>query len=251
MSYTKKYDLYFQFIETWLPTGFKNIDRNSPLILNLEKTTESNNQFFFVADMLQVKILYTSKRSIDMLGVKPEDVEPSIFFTATHPDDLKRHNLARTKLFSLGQELFIEKKGFRLISTSFRTRHETEQYYNKLVQCYLFYTEFPYESVFLFQVVTDITSYSKINHGYHFYVGTDLAFFRYPDEKLLMTGNIFSDREFEIIKLISSGLSSVQVAQKLFLSVHTINTHRRNILKKTNNTHISDLIYELKEKGLL
>jgi len=251
MSYKNNYDLYFRFIETWLPTGFKNIDRDSPLILSLEKKTKTNNQFFFVADILQVKILFTSKRSIDMLGVKPEDVEPSIFFKATHPDDLKRHNLARTKLFSLGQELFIEKKGFGLISTSFRTRHGTEQYHNRLVQCYLFYTEFPFESVFLFQVVTDITSYSKIKHGYHFYVGTDLSLFRYPDESLLLMGNIFSDREFEIIKLISSGFSSEQVAQKLFLSVHTINTHRRNILKKTKKTQISDLIYELKEKGLL
>jgi DNA-binding CsgD family transcriptional regulator len=245
------YHLFFEFIATWLPASFKNIDRESSQMLYLEKILEENNQFFFVADLLQIKILFTSKRSIDMLGINPEEVEPSVFFTATHPDDLQRHSLARIKLFSLGQELFINKKGFKLISTNFRTRHISEFYSNMLVQCYLFYTELPYKTVFLFQVVTNISGFSKLRHGYHFYTGEDLSLFRYPDENLLLTGNVFSGREFEIIKLIASGLSSEKVAQKLFLSVHTINTHRRNILKKTEKSNISELIYEMKERGLL
>ncbi|MCX6247352.1 MAG: helix-turn-helix transcriptional regulator [Bacteroidetes bacterium] len=212
---------------------------------------KENNQFFFVADILQVKILFTSNSCAPLLGIRPEDVDPSMFFTATHPDDLQRHSLARAKLFSLGQELFIERKGFKIISTNFRTRHNTASCSNMLVQCYLFYTETPYNTVFLFQVVTNVSWFGKLRHGYHFYTGEDLSVFRYPDENLLMTGNVFSDREFEIIKLIASGLNSELVAEKLFLSVHTINTHRRNILKKTDKSNISELIYDLKERGLL
>ena len=75
--------------------------------------------------------------------------------------------------------------------------------------------------------------------------------FRYPDEELLLKGNIFSDREFEIIRLIHSGLNSEQIAEKLFLSKYTINTHRRNILVKTGKTQISSLIYDLETQGLL
>ena len=58
-------------------------------------------------------------------------------------------------------------------------------------------------------------------------------------------------REFEIIRLIEAGLSTEQIAEKLFLSVYTVNTHRGNILKKTHKSQISDLIYELKERGVL
>jgi DNA-binding NarL/FixJ family response regulator len=61
----------------------------------------------------------------------------------------------------------------------------------------------------------------------------------------------FSDREFEIIRLIESGLTSEQIAEKIFLSVHTVNTHRRNILTKSGKETISELIYELIDKGLL
>ena len=64
-------------------------------------------------------------------------------------------------------------------------------------------------------------------------------------------GNVFSSREFEIIRLIEAGLSSEQIAEKLFLSHYTVNTHRRNILTKTGKKNISDLIYELKERGVL
>jgi DNA-binding NarL/FixJ family response regulator len=41
-----------------------------------------------------------------------------------------------------------------------------------------------------------------------------------------------SDREIEIIKLIANELSTNQIAEKLFLSPATIETHRHNILKK-------------------
>jgi DNA-binding NarL/FixJ family response regulator len=42
-----------------------------------------------------------------------------------------------------------------------------------------------------------------------------------------------SEREKEIIKLISSGLTTNQIALKLFLSEYTVETHRKNIGKKT------------------
>jgi len=66
-----------------------------------------------------------------------------------------------------------------------------------------------------------------------------------------MKGNVFSVREFEIIRLIEAGLDSEKIAEKLFLSVHTVNTHRRNMLEKSGRASIADLIYYLKERGVL
>jgi len=47
-----------------------------------------------------------------------------------------------------------------------------------------------------------------------------------------------SEREIEIITLIAEGYTNVEIAEKLFLSPHTVNTHRKNILQKlgVNNT---------------
>ena len=42
----------------------------------------------------------------------------------------------------------------------------------------------------------------------------------------------------EIIKLVAEGLSNKSVADKLFISTHTVITHRKNIMNKlkVNNT---------------
>lgn len=43
---------------------------------------------------------------------------------------------------------------------------------------------------------------------------------------------VLSERENEIITLIAEGLTNAQIAEQLFLSNHTINTHRKNIMSK-------------------
>lgn len=58
---------------------------------------------------------------------------------------------------------------------------------------------------------------------------------------------LLSYRETEIIQLIAEGKANKEIAEKLFLSVHTIKTHRKNIIKKLGFTfkHASELIFLL------
>ncbi|CAM4298175.1 two component transcriptional regulator, LuxR family [Pedobacter westerhofensis] len=58
---------------------------------------------------------------------------------------------------------------------------------------------------------------------------------------------LLSYRETEIIHLIAEGKANKEIAEKLFLSVHTIKTHRKNIIKKLGFTfkHASELIFLL------
>ena len=49
-------------------------------------------------------------------------------------------------------------------------------------------------------------------------------------------------REIEIIKLLAAGRTSPQIAAGLFISEHTVETHRRNILRKTGTHTTVDLI---------
>lgn len=50
------------------------------------------------------------------------------------------------------------------------------------------------------------------------------------------TASQLSLRETELIHLIADGLTNKEIAEKLFLSVHTIKTHRKNIIKKLGFT---------------
>uniref|UniRef100_UPI004048C839 LuxR C-terminal-related transcriptional regulator n=2 Tax=Roseivirga sp. TaxID=1964215 RepID=UPI004048C839 len=51
-----------------------------------------------------------------------------------------------------------------------------------------------------------------------------------------------SERELQIIQMISKGTPSLQMAEKLNLSIHTINSHRKNILKKLGFKSPAELI---------
>ena len=115
----------------------------------------------------------------------------------------------------------------------------------------MFYRKTPYPSAYVIMVHTDITKITQLKHRYHFYEGPDTSYFRFPDKQLLMTGHSFTKREFEIINCIAEGLDSQQIAEKLFLSIYTINTHRRNIVSKTGKRTTLELVIELKERGVI
>jgi len=50
-----------------------------------------------------------------------------------------------------------------------------------------------------------------------------------------------SEREVEIVKLIVNGFTSNEIADQLFLSEHTVKTHRKNIFRKIGINNTSQL----------
>ncbi|HYQ87076.1 MAG TPA: response regulator transcription factor [Bacteroidota bacterium] len=57
-------------------------------------------------------------------------------------------------------------------------------------------------------------------------------------------------RETEVLKYIAQGLSSPQIAGKLFLSVNTVNTHRNNLMQKLDIHDTAGLVRYAFESGL-
>ena len=58
---------------------------------------------------------------------------------------------------------------------------------------------------------------------------------------------LLTDREIEIIKFILAGKSSKDIAEILFISKDTVDTHRRNIIEKTGVKSTSELIGLLRQ----
>jgi len=57
-------------------------------------------------------------------------------------------------------------------------------------------------------------------------------------------------REVEIIQLTAKGLSAKEIASKLFLSPHTVYTHKKNIMKKLKLSSSSEMILYAINNGL-
>jgi DNA-binding CsgD family transcriptional regulator len=245
----QNYGLFFRFINTYLPSGFQDINRQDPFMLELEEMMERNNQFLFIADVIQLKILFTSSRSAQMMATEPDKVTPERFFEIRHPDEADKHVVLRGKIFKTAHELYNLEKGEMLLSTCTRVLNQKNIYVPLLSQIYFFYTEISAKTVYILEVHTEVDKYPKTLWAHHHYFGNDMSYFRFPDENLLKTGNIFSDREFEIIQLLAKGLNTKQISDKLFLSPFTVNTHRSNILQKSGKASLHELLSWLTELG--
>lgn len=62
--------------------------------------------------------------------------------------------------------------------------------------------------------------------------------------------NQLSEREIEVINQIRDGLSSKEIADKLAISIKTVEVHRHNILKKLKVKNTASLINYINSSGL-
>jgi len=62
---------------------------------------------------------------------------------------------------------------------------------------------------------------------------------------------LLSDREFMIFKLIAEGKSASEIAEELFISTKTVNTHKQNILDKLKLKTSADIIKMAIKRGIV
>lgn len=68
-------------------------------------------------------------------------------------------------------------------------------------------------------------------------------------EKISATG--LSEREIQVIQLSGKGLTAAQIAEQLFISVHTVNTHRQRIYAKLGVKNVSGMLNKATELGII
>ena len=53
---------------------------------------------------------------------------------------------------------------------------------------------------------------------------------------------LLTERELEILNLIALGKANQEIAEALFISIHTVHSHRKNIIKKLGVNNTAELI---------
>ena len=64
-------------------------------------------------------------------------------------------------------------------------------------------------------------------------------------------GGELSEREVEVLALIANGLTNAEIAERLYVSVRTVETHRAHIHQKLNVRTRAELVRVAREAGLL
>lgn len=170
-----------------------------------------------------------------------------------HPDDLAIYSsdiflrfLAHTRSFPKEELPNIR------FSINYRCKRKDGVYIHALQQYYVLDTDDNGYPLVTFGTLADITAHKTDTKmvmsvsRYHKKTGFSvIATDSFPHCKVQIT-----KRESDVIRHLVKGNSSKQIADKLHLSLHTVNAHRRNILQKTNCKNTAELICYALENGL-
>jgi DNA-binding NarL/FixJ family response regulator len=80
--------------------------------------------------------------------------------------------------------------------------------------------------------------------------GVIMESFKPKRERTLFTEAELTPREKEVLKLIAEELTSSEIAGKLFISLNTVETHRKNLMSKLNVKNTAGLVKYALQNGL-
>lgn len=242
---------YIQYLEKIKNPDEENRDYIQHIneVLSVEKFLKNFSATVFVADFQNGTYPYIGEGVEEIVGHSSEAImEGGLMFTAHMmrvPDYIdKRCMLEQTKLYdNLNGKKLSEirfKSIFPMLDKQKKQRFYYQQYKLILqgsdeipIGFYGFLSKVPLAGEE--KIIQQIELLNTEKNAWE--EASSLEFYLNVDENKLL-----SKRELEILKWISEGLNSEEIATKLYISVHTVKTHRKNMLKRTNSSNASDLV---------
>ncbi len=189
----------------------------------------------------QTKKIEFSAGVKELLGYNEEEISPEFFTNYFHPDDAPIMNVILKSVWEIAMSK--HNPEWTAFHISFRGRHKNGNYIKLLRQSRVYSTNKDGIMISNLSHLSDISfidNSSKIN----WVLQTDDNRKLKHIEKAIKTSirKKFTTREEQILKMLSAGLISREIARKLGTSIHTINTQRRNLLEKTGCRNVVSLI---------
>ncbi len=212
--------------------------------------------FYYIIDYRAAKFSYFSECMETLLGIAAKDaldMHPAEYMTSTaHPDDLPRVLEIGNQFQEFCKDVRFEKlKDLRLV-TSFRLKNKDGDYVKIVCQtCILTYAVNKIiTSVFAGISVAAFISEFDIATGVVIDItnGEELVSF---SSKKKEAETRLTKREIQVLRLLAIGYQNFQVAERLHISVHTVETHRKRIMAKLEVSKAIDLVWKAIEFNLV
>lgn len=209
------------------------------------------NQFIYLQDVVDRDFHFKNLEKV--LGYPSNKLKADFFIDHIHPADLNMYlklSKAYRKLICYHKD---EIKPFlHSLEMNFRIKTANGSYISVLRMMHpLMINEDNGVDVFVNRCI-DVSLLNPTNqirwkvHGPH-----ACLFNQYVHSKELNKPSLFSGREMEVLELLIKGYSSSRIANALFVSVNTVNTHRKSLMKKANVNKTIDLITYASEYGYI
>jgi DNA-binding CsgD family transcriptional regulator len=243
---------YQKFVKEDL--DYSIFDKHIAMLKQLNVIESSSISVF---DMYKREHIFLSRGFEYQLGWNIDDIEQQgnqYMDSRVHPDDLI--GLLEVGIYYLQLAFFQfskeEMKNYKVVS-DYRVKNAQGNYVRVIEQHVCLELD-KYGNLWLSLSILDLNPDQDItipfrSRAMNFKTG---EIFEYkPDDPTHETQPQLSIREKEVLKLIANGMISKQIADKLFISVNTVNTHRQRIIEKLNVTNTAEAIRYASEVGWL
>jgi DNA-binding CsgD family transcriptional regulator len=202
-----------------------------------------------IFDASQTNYLYISYKLEQLLGYAASVYhQGGLCFTLSkiHPDDVMSLLGILEKEISYIADLVPAQRLEYRSSYDYRIQKSNGNYIRVLQRNLVLNLDTADNMLHVLVVLTDITHLKK-DHTKILHIinkqDTGFAYLYNLTDQRIIKDTFLSKREKEILKLLGKGYSSKEVADELFISIHTVETHRRNMLEKTNIKDTSCLVH--------
>lgn len=215
--------------------------------------------YFYILDFGSYEFTTISDQFHDLIGRDPNSLKLDAFFDLIHPDDIDffKKCEARASKF-LFEEIEPHEILDYKVSYCFRLKTADGTYRLFLHQAMGITLESSSRLGKVIGVHTDISHITEQNnHKLSFFHQNGNKSFTnidiYEDSQSLQVSAkpTFSERELEVLRLLSEGAKTKDIASYLFISQGTVRKHRENILKKAGVKNTSQLMAKVVREGLI
>ncbi len=207
---------------------------------------------YFIFNPPEMLIESTNDSIFKLLGYTNEEFTLEKFLEVIHPDDLDTYLNFEATITEFWKNLPPEKVFKYKTRYDFRIRCKDGQIKRLLQQVAVLQSDENGAVLRTFVIFTDISELKKSNKMILSIIGlegepsyVDIQ----PIQKMHPHKSILTKKEREILHLLFEGHSSTEIADILCISLHTVNSHRKNILRKTNTNSVLQLMKLGLEKG--
>lgn len=208
--------------------------------------------YYWLFDIANMQFRYMSPGIKEVLGFEPDAVDLGFFMSRIHADDHATFLNHEEVVSDFFRNLPLDQYENYKVSYDYRVNNAANQPVRILHQVVVAQYDEQGNVLLTLGVHTDISEFKTSNASRLSFIGMNGA----PTVANVNVPNIhkskkppLSKREHEILTLILNGESSAAIAQKLFLSKFTVDTHRKNILAKTGTRNTAELTAKMINEG--
>ena len=251
MNIKKVYEIIFKSF------GNANLENHIQKLIEFDKFLPYNSTFFCVTNTQELTFEYVSKNMLALLGFDIDEMTKGgmrYFWGKIHPDDIDLWLKALDNLMQFTMdEITVDERSRMNYTWNYRIKNSKGVYVNVIQNTTPL--EFDSEN----KPIIGLAHYTILNTNIKMDVCASAKYLNKNNEyetkyfnnfsKKLLKDSI-SNRERDIVRLLVLDYSSREISEKLFISSNTVDTHRRNILKKLNLSSIGELVGLLKADKL-